>query len=165
MASIHGSTGRRCRYTSVMRLTDRILETLRSTYDGDAWHGTPLRRLLDDVDPDSVHSRPITNTRSIAELLAHVVAWIQIVDRRLHGEVFEITPEMDFPEGDAMPWGDLVASLEQSHERLLATVAALDDQTLEALVPGKPYTRWFMLNGLVHHNTYHAAQIALLKKG
>jgi uncharacterized damage-inducible protein DinB len=148
-----------------MRLTDRILENLRSTYDGDAWHGTPLRRMLDDIDEAAVHARPIANAHSIAELLAHVIAWIQITDRRLHDEVFEITTEMDFPAGDALPWKKLVALLEQSHERLLATVSALDDAALDAIVPGKPYSRWFMLNGLVHHNTYHAAQIALLKKG
>jgi hypothetical protein len=38
-----------------------------------------------------------------------------------------------------------------------------DDLDRES-VPGKPYTLYFMLHGVVQHNLFHAGQIALLKK-
>jgi len=147
-----------------MRLASRILVQLKSTYDGTAWHGTPLRRMLDGIDDAKANAHPIANTRSIAELTAHVAAWVEIVERRARGEEFDVTPEMDFPSAGAGSWSDLVSRLERAYARLVETVSGMSDEALDANVPGKSYTQAHMLLGLAHHGTYHAAQIAVLKK-
>lgn len=147
-----------------MRLVERMLLELNSTFDGDAWHGTPLRRMLDDVDEIKARSKPSDAVHSIAELLAHITAWIEIVQRRLGDERVEVTPELDFPDVAKVSWRDAIGRLERAHSLLVDTVARMKDSDFDEKVPGKSYTVDFMLHGLVHHNTYHAAQIALLKK-
>lgn len=137
---------------------------LTTTYDGNAWHGTPLRRMLEDVDEAQAKARPIAGARTIAELTAHATAWIEIVTRRAHGDEFEVTPDIDFPNVDAVPWEAAIDRLERAHAALIETVRGMSDDAIDALVAGKSYTNEYMLHGLAHHNTYHAAQIAMLKK-
>lgn len=147
-----------------MRLADRILVQLTSTYDGNAWHGTPLRKMLDGVDEKSANAHPIPNARSIAELTAHAAAWIEIAERRARGEQFEVTPEMDFPDVDGVAWSDIVTRLDQAHDSLVQSVRLMSDADIDATVPGKKYSNEYLLHGVAHHNTYHGAQIAMLKK-
>jgi uncharacterized damage-inducible protein DinB len=143
---------------------ESMLTVLQENFDGEPWHGSPLRRLLDGIDDERAHAHPLPNVRSIAELLAHLSAWIDIADRRIRGEEFEITPELDFPDATNARFADLVSQLEWRHASLLRTVRALDDDALRAKVAGKPYSIQWMLHGVMHHNTYHAAQIAILGK-
>lgn len=147
-----------------MGTVERMVSQLRVNYDGEAWHGTPLRRILDGIDEAKANARPIPDARTIAELLAHLTAWIEIVERRLTGERFEITPEMDFPGVEGVRWADALKRLDRAHGKLLKTTERLGDSDLTAPVAGHQYSVDFMLQGLQHHNTYHGAQIALLKK-
>jgi uncharacterized damage-inducible protein DinB len=147
-----------------MRLAARMLRDLRSTFDGQAWHGTPVRRMVDDIDDARANAHPVDGARSIAELLAHLTAWVEIVERRLRDEKFEVTPAMDFPSAGGVAFAEIVARLERAHAALLATVEQMDDEEFDRNVPDGRYTKDFMLRGLIHHTTYHAAQIAMLKK-
>ena len=146
-----------------MRLVERMLLELNANFDGDAWHGTPLRRLLDDIDDAKASAHPIANAKSIAELVAHISAWIEIVQRRLAGESVDVTPEMDFLRPDAS-FAALVERLERAHTLLVDTVARTPEKDFDRTVAGKSYTVEHMLHGLVSHNAYHAGQIALLRK-
>jgi uncharacterized damage-inducible protein DinB len=147
-----------------MRRAERMVLQLQLNFDGKAWHGTPLRRMVDGIGEGMANLRRIPNARTIAELLAHVTAWIEIVQRRLAGERFEVTPEIDFPSVEGVKWSDAVSRLELAHDKLLETVGAMSDSDFEATVPDKNYTAGSMLHGLINHNAYHAGQIALLKK-
>jgi len=51
-----------------------------------------------------------------------------------------------------------------SHRQLHDTIARLADSWLSETVPGKDYSVYVMLHGVIQHNLYHAGQIALLKK-
>ncbi len=147
-----------------MATVANTLIALKTNYNGQPWHGNAFRKLLDGIDEQRAHAHPIANAKSIADLLAHSIAWMEIVDRRLHGENVKITPELDFPDASGTRWSELVEHADRAHARLLETVAALSDSDLARNVEGKPYSIQFMLSGLMHHNTYHAAQIAILKK-
>jgi uncharacterized damage-inducible protein DinB len=147
-----------------MRLVDRLALDLVNTYDGPAWHGTSLRRMVADVDEQTAQARPIASARTIAELTAHVASWIGIVERRLRGEVFDVPQELDFPPGDAVPFTQLLEEMDAAYQQLLQTLRSFDDALLDEPVAGKSYTNWTMIVGLMHHSTYHAAQIAVLKK-
>jgi uncharacterized damage-inducible protein DinB len=147
-----------------MTIIERILRDLRATYDGDAWHGTPLRRMFDGVGDARANEHPIAGAHSIKELLAHIVSWNEIVERRTGGEAYEPPADVDFPSVDGVAMDSLLARLDTAYDRLLARVATFRDEDLDAIVPGKPYTLDFMLHGLIHHNTYHSAQVAMLKK-
>src|SRR5947208_3300487 len=101
-----------------MRLVERMLLQLNSTYDGTAWHGTPLRRILDGIDDAKANAHVLANSFTIHQLLAHVTAWVEIVPRMLAGEIVAVTPDVDFPNVDGVTFSDSVSRLDRAHTRL-----------------------------------------------
>src|SRR4051794_671446 len=110
-----------------MRLAERFLTHYKSTYDGVAWHGSPLRTILDGIDDTKAHAHPLANAHSIAQLAAHLGAWIEIVERRARGEAVDVTPEMDFPNVDAVAFSDIVGRIERASANFVETVSNIDD--------------------------------------
>jgi uncharacterized damage-inducible protein DinB len=145
----------------------RIEDQLNRSFRGEAWHGPCLQDLLRDVSFELAAARPIANVHGIWEIVLHVTAWMDAVRQRLEGEPLELSPQHDWPvihdDGEAA-WQLALGNLEGALERLRGAVAALDSARLNDRVPGKPYSIYFMLHGVIQHNLYHAGQIALLKK-
>ena len=147
----------------VIRLTDQLERGFR----GDAWHGPPLRSLLTGVDAAVASERQMSGVHSIWELTTHVTFWMDVVRRRLAGEVVSLQDGDDWAVIDtrtSFRWRDALAALDASHERLLAAVSELSPQDLERVVPDMGYTNYVMLHGVLQHNIYHAGQIAMLVK-
>jgi uncharacterized damage-inducible protein DinB len=150
-----------------MNEIERIADQIQRAYDGDAWHGPPLRALLADVSAEIAGARPIRDAHSIRELVRHITFWYDGGRRRIGGEVVDPQGVQDWPEADGAgegAWRRELADLERAHGELLEAVSQLVDEDLERPVPGKPYVIYTLLHGLVQHNLYHAGQIALLKK-
>jgi uncharacterized damage-inducible protein DinB len=147
-----------------MRTTAELAAALRENFDGQPWHGSALRTLVAAVAPERAHIRPSADVRSAAELLAHTVAWMDIARERLEGRNEKVTPERDFPAVDGVSWNDLVARLDHAFAALLETVSTQDDAFWQRAVAGHKYTAEFMLDGVLHHNSYHAAQIAIVNR-
>ncbi len=151
-----------------MTETHRINSQLKRAYQGEAWHGPSLRELLADVSAEQAAAKPIAGAHSIWELVNHVIAWEQIVKRRLEGEtVVEIPDEVNFPsatDASADAWQATLQALETSNKALRDSIRLIDDAKLEEIVPGMTYSNYFMLHGAIQHDLYHAGQIALLKK-
>ena len=147
-----------------MTRVEKLVAQLRNNFSGNPWYGPNLRTVLEGVYAKKSTAKPISNARSIAELFGHLIAWNEIVARRVTGETFEVTEEMDFPDVSKTKWPDLVKRFEAAHAKLIENVGRLKDDDLERTVPGKTHSFAAELHGLMHHNTYHSAQIALLKK-
>jgi len=151
-----------------MSETHRINSQLKRAYQGEAWHGPSLRELLDGVSAAQAAAKPIANAHSVWELVNHVIAWEQIVRRRLEGEMLaEIPNEMNFPpvsDTSEEAWQMTLRALETSNQALRDSIKRIDDAKLEEIVPGTGYSNYFMLHGTIQHDLYHAGQIALLKK-
>jgi hypothetical protein len=145
-----------------MTKAEAMVERLKRNFHGPAWHGTALREMVDGVSPSQAAARPIDNARTIAELLGHITAWIEIVERRLRRERVVITPELDFPDVSKVTWASQLERLDAAFERLTGTVMTIENFAEEVIET--TYSMNFMLDGLMHHNTYHAAQMAMLKK-
>ena len=150
-----------------MQETARIEDQLDRSLRGEAWHGPCLQDLLQDVTSSQAAARPLANVHGIWEIVLHVTAWIDAARRRLEGEPLELSDEQDWPAlhdtGEAA-WKIALGNLEGAHQKLRGAVAALDPARLDDKVPGKPYSIYFLLHGVIQHNLYHAGQIALLKK-
>lgn len=151
-----------------MTETHRINSQLKRAYQGEAWHGPSLRELLAGVTAEQAVAKPISDAHSIWELVNHIIAWEQIVNRRLEGEtVADILNEMNFPpvtDASDEAWQTTLQALEASNQALRNSIKQIDDAKLEEIVPGTGYTNYFMLHGAIQHGLYHAGQIALLKK-
>jgi uncharacterized damage-inducible protein DinB len=145
-----------------------LLDDLRRGYDGDAWHGPPLRQVLDGVTADVASARPIPNAHTIWEIAAHLAAWDGVVSDRISEHRAIETPDSgDFPpvtESGPDAWAEALRDLARQHARLLETVSRLDAGRLAETVPGKAYSTAHMIRGVAQHMAYHAGQIALLRK-
>lgn len=147
--------------------TERIADQLHRAYAGHAWHGPALRQLLRGVTPRQAAARPLRRAHTIWELVLHITAWKGAVLRRMQGKALSLSGAKNFPpmpKATAANWKSSLAALQGAQEGLRRAVAALPEKRLKQIVPGKRYTLYFMLHGLVQHDLYHAGQVALLKK-
>lgn len=152
--------------------TLRIIDLINDTYESEeAWHGPSLVASLRDVSPAVAEARLTPNTHSIAEIVYHITTWRIFVSRKLQGDKeFDIrTADKDwkvFGMVDEFEWETLQMELSLSQDELVTLLEQMeDDSYLEELVPGKNYSYYTLLHGIIHHDLYHAGQISLIKKG
>lgn len=153
---------------------ERIIDQLEREYNGDPWHGSPLSAILQSVSAERAAERPIPNVHSIWELVLHITAWKNEVRNRLTGAQAGEPEEGDWPQvGDptADRWQEALDRLAHAHTRLVAVVRSLPESRLHDATRdprnrplGTGVSHYVLLHGLVQHDTYHAGQIALLKK-
>ena len=151
-----------------MNETDRILDQMDRAFSADAWHGPPLKSLIDGLPAEDASKHAVGGAHSVWEIVQHITAWNTIVRRELMGEVLSITSEQDWPpvpELSEAAWQKAVENLVEAHSRLRAAVQGLSEEQLEEC-PSKrtDNSRYVMLHGVVQHDLYHAGQIAVLKK-
>lgn len=146
----------------------RLADQLERSFRGGPWHGPALLEAVDGVDAELAGRRPIPDAHSIGEIVAHLSAWIEICRRRIDGTVEPGAEPDDWPAGDGGldedGWQGELARLDERHRRLLATVRGLDDERLDAPVPGSDPTVRGLLLGILQHHAYHGGQIVLLKR-
>ena len=147
---------------------DRIRDQMRRALEGQAWHGPSLIELLSGVDAARAAARPLAGAHSIWEITLHVAAWKDAARRRIEGEAAELLGEDDWPpvrDASEQGWQATLERLERTHQALDRAAAGLDDARLLGPVPGREYSIYFLLHGVLQHDLYHAGQIAILKKG
>ncbi len=146
----------------------RILDQMDRSFEGEAWHGPPLKPLLDGMTAEDAAKHPIKEAHSIWELVLHLAAWNTIVHEELSGASAQIGSERDWPplwEATNVEWQRAVQNLVNTHGRLRKAVEGFrDDQLDERPSKRTNNSRYLMLHGIVQHDLYHAGQIALLKK-
>jgi uncharacterized damage-inducible protein DinB len=152
-----------------MTETARIIDLMDRTYDGDPWHGLSLCSILDGVNAAQAARKPVGGGHSIWELVAHIAQWESVTFRRLQGEPveFESDSDGDWPRvtdvSDAA-WHQMLERLDQNHRQLRAGVIAAGDTKLSEKAPNRDFTHYVALHGVIHHQVYHAGQIAVLKR-
>ena len=147
-----------------MNEVERIADQLHRSYYGKAWHGPALRELLKGVTPQQAARRTIPGAHAIRGIVSHIAAWESAASASLSGAAMPALPwEGDWPES-AASWKDAQAALNRSTDELESQIRKLPAARLSEAVPGRKYSIYFLLHGVVQHNLYHAGQIALLKK-
>jgi uncharacterized damage-inducible protein DinB len=152
----------------------RIIDQFMRAHDGDPWHGSPVKAILEGVTHEQAARQPPNGAHSIWELVLHMTAWRNEVARRATGEPAATPAAGDYPSvGDptAARWKAALAALDASHANLANVVRGMSDDHL--LKPtndprnrplGTGCTYYELLHGIVQHDAYHAGQIAILKK-
>ena len=153
---------------------DRIIDQLQREYDGDPWHGSPLKAILEGVSAAQAAAKPARSVHSIWELVLHISAWKGEVRRRVSGAPAREPEEGDWPPpGEQTPerWREALQRLQSAQAQLLAAIRQLPESRLyeptsdprnKPLGSGVSY--YELLHGMVQHDVYHSGQIALLKK-
>ena len=150
-----------------MSETDRIWDQLQRSFEGnDAWHCPSVRDLLAAVSAPQAAARPIPGAPTIWELLLHTTVYESIVRRRLAGEHVETPPdEESWPkpaDTSSSAWLQAKLDFGEARRALRQAVAAFPEARLAETVPGREYTFYVMLHGIVEHALYHAGQIEML---
>ena len=145
-----------------MRPTERLLDQLNRAFGGEAWHGPALRNLLDGVTEEEAKSHPIREAHSILELVVHVGTWIDVVARRVGGQIVDANSVSDWSDATKTSWKKAIEELERAESRLSDAVARSDD--LDKPLAGEKRSVYSEIMGILQHNVYHSGQIALLKK-
>jgi uncharacterized damage-inducible protein DinB len=120
--------------------------------------------LLDGVSETQAKARPIRDGHSILELVVHIGTWIDVVARRVGGQVVDSNSVPDWADVTKTTWKGAVEELERAESRLSDAVARLSSEDLEKPVPGEKRSIYSEIMGALQHNVYHAGQIAILKK-
>ncbi|HEX9761159.1 MAG TPA: DinB family protein [Candidatus Acidoferrales bacterium] len=149
----------------------RIADQLRRSFHGEAWHGPAVLELLIDVDAQRAAARPIASAHTIWEIALHIGVWQEASRGYLAGESPALPDLYNKPEEWPAPtdtsdaaWSRTLETLREQNAALVALVKQLNDDRLKEIVPGREFSLYFLLHGVVQHNLYHAGQIALLKK-
>jgi uncharacterized damage-inducible protein DinB len=152
----------------MMSELERITDQLQRAYAGPAWHGPSVLESLAGTTAEIAARRVIRNAHTIWELVHHIGAWAEIPRRRILGESFDITPELNFPpvpqEVSEPAWKRSLAGLAESQRKLLDVVRGLPESGLDGPVMKDGPTIYVLLHGVVQHHIYHAGQIMILKK-
>lgn len=158
-----------------MSEVERVADELARAFDGDAWHGDPLLKILDGVDAEVAAARPIPGAHSIWEIVLHVRAWMVMGARRVvERSPLRMDDTDDWPPvpqpADEGAWAETLSSVHDAQRQLLEAVGGLSEGELHELIgtrdpaQGTGGTYAYLPHGLAQHAAYHAGQVALLKK-
>lgn len=146
---------------------ERIKDQMQKTFYKDAWHGGSVMEFLSEIGAEEAASRPLKARHSIWELVQHMETWKRVARKAVEGlKMGRISPEEDWlPIGSTgeEAWARTVESLKEEHEALAGALSRLSEERLEATAPGRSYTFYTLLHGVIHHDLYHLGQIAILK--
>jgi len=139
-----------------------IIQTINDAFEGEAWHGPNVIASLSKIPENKVNDR-IGNSHSIIELVSHIVSWRNFVLEKLKDNLtYDVTDEMNFPSSSS--WPEALMNLQESQGDLLAALSSFDEKRLHTIVPGRKYTYYKLLHGIVHHDLYHLGQIVMISK-
>ncbi len=150
-----------------MKETERIADQLTRSIEGNAWHGPSLMELLEGVNAEKASSKKIEDAHSIWEIVNHVIVWMDVVAKRVKGEVVEITPEEDWTEikdFSEQAWQNITENLTASSTKLKNIILDFPSDKLNENINGITQSYYYIIHGTIQHNLYHAGQIAILKK-
>jgi len=154
-----------------MTEVQRIREQFQRAFNGEAWHGPSVLKILDGVTAQQAAAHPIPGAHSIWELTLHIAAWENACRRRLEGDPAQLSDEEDWPtieDTGEEAWHATQQHLRDNHQALLDAIAALDESNLDRPIiedAETPFSSVYVtLHGAVQHDLYHAGQIAILKK-
>lgn len=157
-----------------MREVEQLADLVERVVEGDPWHGPNVVALLEGMSARDAAAQVVPGAHSIWELVLHMTGWTREVQARLEGEAAGEPAGGDWPavrDVSQASWTAAVTALVESHRALAVALRASDDRALATPVidrrdpaSGTGLSRYLTLHGLVHHTTYHAGQIALLKR-
>lgn len=150
--------------------TKHIKDALRRLYEGEVWHGPSIKEILIDITPEQAVKRLTPKSKNIAEYLIHITNWRTFALEKLTGgDTFDIilNSEADWSVVNEITkdkWEEIQEAYEESQKEILEVLETYTDRKLENIVPGRKYSFYTLLYGVIHHDIYHSGQMMLLKR-
>ena len=150
--------------------TEKIIQKLSETFEGDPWFGQSLMRKLENVPYIIGYKTCVPDSHSVAEIVAHLICWKKFVYEKLkNNEDFDITidSEMDWPEikiHSKKEWEELKRDLVSAQFRIYEALREKpDDSYLSATVTGREYDMEYLILGILQHDVYHLGLIGFIE--
>lgn len=149
-----------------------LVQWLRESYGGGAWHGPAVRTALRGVDARLALWRPAPGRHNLWELVLHLAyarhrILIRIADpphppfpRALAAAWWPKLPE----EQTEAAWRADLALLQTLQRRLLDVLPRVPAARLASPRPGQRRTRAHEVLGVAMHDAYHAGQVQLIRR-
>lgn len=157
-----------------MNRSEKLSNELYNSVFGDPWHGSPVKKILEDILSEKAFLKPISSAHNIIELTLHLDAWTEEVLNRFNGNISSEPTMGDWPtpkENNEKYWQTVKQKLFADTNKLISVIKKFPEDKLDELVGrernvslGTGFSFEGLIIGLVQHNAYHAGQIALLKK-
>jgi uncharacterized damage-inducible protein DinB len=147
-----------------------VVNQLEEVYSGSPWYGKPVRVILDEIIPEKAGVSPDGSSHSVYQLAQHMLTWRTYVVEQLKGnEAYKVAlnSEKDWSPSDQTnteSWSALLQSFDQNQKTLVDHIQKASIETFETQVPGKSYDFKHLIEGIVHHDIYHAGQIVTTAK-
>ena len=144
-----------------------LIRRFQAIYNGHPWYGTNILSSLKQITPEMSLQTLLPETKNIAEILKHIVAWRQFLIEHLQGNSsyrIELNSELDWPSIEDLSWHDLLEQLRESQEQILQLLSGQEDTLLKKTLSnvGEPYNFRYLIEGILQHDAYHLGQINLL---
>jgi hypothetical protein len=149
---------------------NRLQQLLINSWQGPMWHGTHLTEVLADIDSEKAFRKPLAESHNIYELVMHLYCWRNFAIQHLQGHAdftVELNSAVDWPvqyEASEECWKEALHLLEKSQNELVASFSRFDETQLDRSMHGRKFSWYDLVHGVVLHDIYHSAQIAVLKK-
>ncbi|MEQ8685731.1 MAG: DinB family protein [Imperialibacter sp.] len=153
-----------------MSWVEIVVSQLKDVYSGSPWYGKPVRVILHEIMPERVGLSPDASSHSVFQLAQHMLTWRTFVVEQLKGnEAYKVSlnSEKDWSPSDQInteSWSALLQAFDDNQKILLDLIQRTSTDTFEKQVPGKSYDFKHLIEGIVHHDIYHAGQIVTTAK-
>jgi uncharacterized damage-inducible protein DinB len=155
-----------------MTISEELQRNLESVLSGNAWYGTPIYTIIEQVSFEAAYEKPRGSVHNIAEIVLHMLAWTEEVLDRMNGMTGGLPSSGDWPETgrpDEQKWQTYVNDLKLVNVNLLGIIQDFpeekwddpinDTREIEPVITYKE-----LINGFIQHQVYHAGQISLLTR-
>ncbi|MHC4180440.1 MAG: DinB family protein [Planctomycetota bacterium] len=157
----------------MMSETKRVSRLLTRTSGGTGWYGPSPARLLADVSPTEAAASPLPGAHTIWQVVRHIIAWRDVARGLIEGGSDTKLPDQDnwpvVADTSESAWEATLVNLAESGDRLQESIARFPESRLDEPVPAysedgsSGITYYQLLHGVIHHDVYHAGQIAVLR--
>jgi|EndMetStandDraft_4_1072995.scaffolds.fasta_scaffold04089_4 uncharacterized damage-inducible protein DinB len=157
-----------------MTTSEKLSTGLQTILSGDAWYGSPVYEIVENVTFEAAYEKPPGSIHNIAEIVLHMIAWTEEVMDRMNGLTAGIPTSGDWPETgapDEQKWQNYVDDLKLVNVNLIGVIQnfpqeqwdePIKDERNREMGTGVSYEE--LINGLIQHHIYHSGQIALLNR-
>jgi uncharacterized damage-inducible protein DinB len=155
-----------------MTISEELKKNLESVLSGEAWYGTPIYNIIEQVSFEAAYEKPPGSVHNIAEIVLHMLAWTEEVLDRMNGMTAGLPSSGDWPETgkpDEQKWQTYVNDLKLVNVNLLSVIENFPEESWNDPInntresePAITYKE--LINGFIQHQVYHAGQISLLNR-
>ncbi|MEO6150140.1 MAG: DinB family protein [Mucilaginibacter sp.] len=157
-----------------MNTSLKLQQELETVLYGDAWYGSPVYSIIEQVSFEAAYERPAGGVHSIVEILLHMIGWTEEVIARMQGNKAGMPRGGDWPDAgtpDEQKWQTLINDYKLMNVTLTGIIqnfpeekwnAPTNDERNRELGTGVSYEA--LIQGLIQHHVYHAGQVGILRR-